>query len=416
MNFLRHLLLIVIFNFFHGNANGQGYLFSKEKTSEIINKTDENFGFTGAVPTSYSLRKYAPTPCEQEGETCVGWSLAYAAMSITYNKIFNITDKNQKEILAFDPVFTYSMAKTANQQNCKDGIYFPDAIKQILNYGCKRLIMPPLFMNCEQSVYNYTDAFSAPFIPSEIYALDLNKAKTTNEKILVIKKLIAAGYPLPFGMIASRSLLGDGTTNSLSGGLWTPKLNEESIGGHAMCLIGFNDNKYNGAFEIMNSWGSDYGEKGFIWIKYSDFIQRVEEFIIIEPGEISTSSCKFGNCKDEYSSFILDNKDRYEGTMINNKPHGYGIYIWADKDFYAGEWKTGMREGHGLFFNKEGIFKCLFNNDELITQEPLGFADNSTESSLLKSMQFLEKLKNNISTQPPNSILEEINKDVFFIK
>lgn len=52
-------------------------------------------------------------------------------------------------------------------------------------------------------------------------------------------------------------------------------------GGHGMCIVGYNDeiwcdvNRDNvvsqdekGAFKVANSWGTDYGNKGFVWLSY----------------------------------------------------------------------------------------------------------------------------------------------------
>jgi hypothetical protein len=33
---------------------------------------------------------------------------------------------------------------------------------------------------------------------------------------------------------------------------------------------------------------------------------------------------------------IFCNEDVYKGNYLNNKPHGYGQYNWANKDFYLG--------------------------------------------------------------------------------
>ena len=40
----------------------------------------------------------------------------------------------------------------------------------------------------------------------------------------------------------------------------------ESSGGHAICLIGYDDSKR--AFKFINSWGSDWGLNGYGWISY----------------------------------------------------------------------------------------------------------------------------------------------------
>jgi hypothetical protein len=50
-----------------------------------------------------------------------------------------------------------------------------------------------------------------------------------------------------------------------------------------MCVVGYDDGKYGGAFEIQNSWGTDWGNDGYIWIKYQDFANWVREaYEIIE--------------------------------------------------------------------------------------------------------------------------------------
>jgi hypothetical protein len=47
-------------------------------------------------------------------------------------------------------------------------------------------------------------------------------------------------------------------------------------GGHALCVVGYDDDKFGGAFEIMNSWGTAWGKGGFIWVKYDDFCNSVK--------------------------------------------------------------------------------------------------------------------------------------------
>jgi len=355
----------------------QGYRFDKNKTAPILRAPEESMGFAGNLPGSYSLRRWAPTPGLQDGNSCTGWALAYAAMSITFNKAMNIIDPRLKDLVAFDPVFTYAMAREKREQNCDEGVFFPDVIVQMLRYGCKRMIMPPLFLGCDESVYEHTDAFSSAFVPNEIYALDLQKLRSNAEKIKAIKSMLAAGIPLPFGMEATNSLLGDGKTNPLPGGLWTPRNNEELMGGHAMCVVGYSDTQFGGAFEIMNSWGGKFGTQGFFWIKYSDFVARVTELLYIEPVELKDSPCKIGDCNEGYVHLKLKDGNRYEGLMQNGKPEGYGIFIYTDKDFYAGEWSNGKREGKGLFFTTDQIIKCIFLNDELVDSEPMGFAAKS---------------------------------------
>lgn len=52
-----------------------------------------------------------------------------------------------------------------------------------------------------------------------------------------------------------------------------PSGNEK--GRHAMVVVGYDDNK--GAFKVLNSWGTSWGQGGFGWIAYSAFKTRVRE-------------------------------------------------------------------------------------------------------------------------------------------
>ena len=40
---------------------------------------------------------------------------------------------------------------------------------------------------------------------------------------------------------------------------------------HAVLAIGYDDTKYGGCIEIMNSWGDTWGNKGFLSVKYNDY-------------------------------------------------------------------------------------------------------------------------------------------------
>lgn len=52
-------------------------------------------------------------------------------------------------------------------------------------------------------------------------------------------------------------------------------LQDNILGGHALCVVGFDDNlthgKYKGYLEVRNSWGPDWGDHGYCWIPYDFF-------------------------------------------------------------------------------------------------------------------------------------------------
>jgi Papain family cysteine protease len=55
------------------------------------------------------------------------------------------------------------------------------------------------------------------------------------------------------------------------------------FGGHAMCVVGYDEKKYGGAFLIMNSWGPEWGNNGFAWVRYPEFNYFVREAYGLEP-------------------------------------------------------------------------------------------------------------------------------------
>lgn len=44
-------------------------------------------------------------------------------------------------------------------------------------------------------------------------------------------------------------------------------------GGHAMLLVGYDDQR--GAYRVLNSWGTDWGDRGYVWWDYDDFDMRM---------------------------------------------------------------------------------------------------------------------------------------------
>ena len=68
--------------------------------------------------------------------------------------------------------------------------------------------------------------------------------------------------------------------------VWEPTSRDYSMsgfGGHAMCVIGYDDDLQGGAFQIMNSWGQEWGDRGFCWIRYDDFEHFVKEAYGVAP-------------------------------------------------------------------------------------------------------------------------------------
>jgi hypothetical protein len=86
----------------------------------------------------------------------------------------------------------------------------------------------------------------------------------------MVKKSLAEKTPVIIGMNCPDSF------QNRNMEVWQPPESPSGdYGGHALCVVGYDDNKYGGAFEVENSWGTAWGNGGFIWIPYpvfSDFV------------------------------------------------------------------------------------------------------------------------------------------------
>jgi len=89
----------------------------------------------------------------------------------------------------------------------------------------------------------------------------------SKNKSLLTKKSLANNYPVVIGIYTTSSFC------NIMGDTWWPM--EEEYGthrdGHAMVAVGYDDNKEGGALLVMNSWGTEWGDKGFVWIPYQVF-------------------------------------------------------------------------------------------------------------------------------------------------
>jgi hypothetical protein len=69
--------------------------------------------------------------------------------------------------------------------------------------------------------------------------------------------------------------------------------NKYRVGGHALCVVGYDDEIGGGAFKIVNSWGRDWGNNGFFWLKYSDLEVVRCAYALIANEKVASVKSKF---------------------------------------------------------------------------------------------------------------------------
>jgi len=269
-----------------------------------LNFNDEQYGvdlmkapltrslYGSSLPSSSSLKKWAPTPKSQGNfGTCVGWSSAFCAFTILEAKKNEWTDKATIDANTFSPGFVYKQIKMSSDISCKIGSSISDALEIMKTKGVAKY--KDMDMNCPSSIP--FDLFNKA---SKYKILDYAKLfglyDSENFKIESVKKSLSQGKPVVIGMKCPSSFY-------KAKNYWIPTENPASNhGGHAMCVIGYDDNKYGGAFEIQNSWGTSWGNNGYIWVKYNDFktwVKYAYEMIETPKKSSSTSTDLAGKIK-----------------------------------------------------------------------------------------------------------------------
>ncbi len=234
---------------------------------------------TNPLPESVSLLKYAPDRLNQGSQgSCVGWGSAYAARTILEAQR---TGKDPNSI-AFSPAYLYNQI---GLDGCQ-GAYIPNAMEVMQQQG---------LIGMREFPYNDDDCSRQPTaaqkqkagaytMPGYVRLTKGDAGGVGQEQIdmVAIKQNIAQGAPVVIGMMVGGSFM----QNMMGKEIWQPTqqdLNMQGFGGHCMCVIGYDDYKEGGAFQIMNSWGSEWGNNGVAWVPYNAFERFVVEAYGVYP-------------------------------------------------------------------------------------------------------------------------------------
>lgn len=215
------------------------------------------------LPTLSSLKKYCPKPGNQlQLNTSPSWATTWSAKTILEAQKNNWVDQNLITNNTYSPAFTYYYIREAKDETCEAGVDLYSALDFLKSNGgekyidflefCPRGIPPAIKIN--NSIDPISD-FAKLF--------DINQSN--KYKINAVKKSLSENYPVVIGMYCPPSFYN-------AKNFWHPsEIPGPEYPGHALCIIGYDDDKYGGAFEVINSWGSAWGNDGFLWIRYEDF-------------------------------------------------------------------------------------------------------------------------------------------------
>ena len=253
--------------------------------------------YKNPLPEAANLQRFAP-PVGDQGQqgSCVAWSSGYAARTI----LEAAKTGDNPDNLKFSPAFLYNNIKL---EGCQ-GSYVLKAMEFMSKNGavpydqfpyrdddCDR--QPPSQLYNEAAQHRIA-GFNRLTLGDNADAIDLN----------AIRANLAQGAPVVIGIMVGQSFM----QPMMGQDVWRPEAGDRSMngfGGHAICVVGYDDKKYGGAFLIMNSWTAKWGNNGFAWIRYPDFKYFVREAYGLEPMHkqneaYSPFSCEVGLVQVEY--------------------------------------------------------------------------------------------------------------------
>lgn len=218
-----------------------------------------NYQSENALPTSIDLTSKFP-PIGNQGQlgTCVAWAIGYnnktyldgVARNLSPSQLQSFSNQYSPTDLFFsiDP----------SKRSCNNGTNFDDAFNVLISRGVNTLANVPYDEVCRSNS------------PGSVTTASANRIKNFRRiqgSVNEIKEYLAQGIPVVIGAMVNREfqqLRGNEVLNNLN---YTG--NE---GGHAMVIVGYDDSK--SAFCIVNSWGTSWGDYGFLWVGYNFLVNK----------------------------------------------------------------------------------------------------------------------------------------------
>ncbi len=224
------------------------------------------------LPAAASLEQFTPTPGDQGPySTCTAFAVAYHMRTMLYGIEKGITSRSQLDGTAFSASFVYEQIKDPATVDCKNGTSMVQALELLRTTGVPPSSVVPYRCGAAFDTTAVLKATEYPIIDYQIlFSTDLGPDDPL--KTLAVKKSLAEGSPVVIGMIVHQSFY-------RSGPVWRQLDSDVGATGqhgrHAVVVVGYDDQKFGGAMRVMNSWGTGWGDRGFVWIPYADFNRNV---------------------------------------------------------------------------------------------------------------------------------------------
>ncbi|MAL17152.1 MAG: hypothetical protein CL667_05510 [Balneola sp.] len=255
-------LILIDFPVFAQDDKGTGLSFLNQDEYRSIPLAHTPFS-GDELPSRIDLSRDFPTPGDQGSQnSCVGWAVSYALKSFQ-EKIEHGWTLNNDRI--FSPSFIYNQINNGTNS----GTFIPDALNLLSEQGAATLSDFPY------NEYDYSTRPSNELINrAKPYRADYWRV-VNHASEREVKAQLHANLPVVIGALVDENFKRLNSQNNT----WRQYPSSNSSG-HAMIVVGYDDNK--NAFKVINSWGTSWGDGGFGWIDYNIFKRAVREAYIVK--------------------------------------------------------------------------------------------------------------------------------------
>lgn len=206
-----------------------------------------------SLPPSVDLSGSMP-PVGDQGRlgSCVAWASAHALAT------FNANVEKQWGAGSADhwasAAYQYGELLKLSKGACGDGTSLKDAMDLLIRQGCPSAARYP---------YSDRECLSSGANDGQFRLGSFNRVDPKNRA--AVKAELAAGSLVMFGATLHQSFM-----NFTGGGVFRgsgPMVTQGNMhAAHALVIIGYDDAR--GAYRIQNSWGTNWGDAGRMWMAY----------------------------------------------------------------------------------------------------------------------------------------------------
>ena len=279
-----------------------------------INSTQAND--VTSVDNSNSI--YFPSIANQGSDnSCVAYATTYYQLTYTVSRALNSSYSNY----TFAPNWTYSLINSGTDNGSNED----DAYKIINDFGApKQTEFTGSKTNIETHANVWKSAMRYKLDSGEDNQWSFHYFDNTDDFIVSAKQQLASGKILTTGSNSSR-WYGDDSSESVTARVGSSNQkgiayvkNSGSEGRHLITIVGYNDDvqfTFNGhttygGFKIANSWGTSWGNSGYIWVAYDAFYEQSSNRPSSNNGSGFISSW-WNEGTDENVFYTIDLDDNY---------------------------------------------------------------------------------------------------------